>query len=162
LIDDRFSTYDVYSTESDCSPLAGCHRKRVLVDGYPCLVLQLSNAAAGLPLLRIKMAEVVAHFSYRPECNRSARSEERPAVVLCHHDVRMASQNHDMAWQHFLSKTNVRMAEPIRDRCFSKMCCSPLCLVYATQSYNAQTGRTREQQQTRQARGGKAQPKGDA
>jgi hypothetical protein len=136
----------------------------VLVDGYPCLVLQLSNAAAGLPMLRIKMAEVVAHFSYRPDSNRSARSEERPAVVLCHHDVRMAGQNHDLAWQNFLQKHSWPKArivtEPIRDRCFSKMCCSPLCLMYATQSYNAQTGRTREQQQTRQARGGKAQPKG--
>jgi hypothetical protein len=139
----------------------------VVVDGYPYLVLQLSNAAAGLPLLRIKMAEVVAHFSYQLQHNRHARTgREMPAVVLCHYDVRRANHNAELAWQNLLPTKSCPIIamtqQPIRDRCYSKMCCNPLCLVYATQSYNAQTGSTKEQQQTRQARGGKAQPKGTA
>ena len=129
--------------------------KRVVIDGYPYLVLQNSNAAAKQPVIRIKMAEVVAHLTHRPECSKC--KAERP--VLCHYDVPM-QQHHRLQWRVDLQPTSSScpVALPIKDRCFSKMCCNPLCLVYNTQNYNAKTGSSRHQMQTRQARGGIAQP----
>lgn len=130
---------------------AGGCRKRVLVDGYPYLVLQLSSAEQ--PMIRIKMAEVVAHFSHRPDQSRC----EKARPVLCHYDVKVPYHG-GLNWQPVEATTSWEQPMPIRHRCFSKMCCSPLCLLYSTQSYNARTGRMRQQQQTRQARGGRAQP----
>jgi len=129
--------------------------KRVLIDGYPYLVLQHSNAAANQPLIRIKMAQVVAHLTHRPEHRKCPA--ERP--VLCHYDVPVQPNHPRLQWSVNLQPTrSCPVPLPIKDRCFSKMCCNPLCLVYSTQGYNAETGSSRHQMQTRQARGGRAQP----
>ena len=125
-----------------------------MLHGYPYLVLQESNAAAGLPLIRVKVADIIAHLTQQEQHLRHAK--DRP--VLCHFDepvqqhpgLHMDDTKCGKVW--VMPKQGKDDRLPTRQRCYSKMCCNPMCLLYSTQSYNATTGSSRVQRQTRKAR----------
>lgn len=115
----------------------------VMKAGYPYLVLQ--QKSKGHPEVKVKLADFIAHITHHQVRDGEGK------LVLCHYDVQHPS-NPQLDWKtaaadedSWLPGFEQQHAMPATNRCFSRGCCNPVCLLYASQSYNAKTGRHRLQ-----------------
>lgn len=138
-------------TVSGCMVLTARSHKLItwshgMFRGYPQLVFQHAGKLVGgvsFPRVMVPCHQLVAWLFLGTKPSNK---------VVCHYDL-APSEYLGVTWaEHAVRNYNNAMLLPTKGRCLSKNCVCPLCLHYASQSDNANTGKHKKQLPARKAR----------